>query len=258
MPLLKVGQSQIYYEVHGEGPDLIFVHGAGGNHASWYHQIVAFEGYRCITFDARGFGNSTDAEGLGRTAFPGDLKAIFEALEIRKAILVAQSMGGGTCLSFTCRHPETVRALVLADTLVGVRLPDSIAGFMADVQKRTRDLSQAERVLGATTLASNPAATMLYLQLASFNKVNVHTLTGEQKLHSPQDLQATGVPVLYVAGEEDSLFPANAIAAVQQEVANSTYALITKAGHSAYFERPDEFNRIVKDWLKQNGCGPTH
>jgi len=51
--------AQIYYEVHGSGPAVLFVHGSGGHHAAWWQQVAALSpSYSVITVDLRGFGNS--------------------------------------------------------------------------------------------------------------------------------------------------------------------------------------------------------
>src|SRR3972149_947217 len=62
MPHARVNGARLYYEQHGSGPDVIFLHGAGGNHLSWWQQIAVFaERYRCTVFDARGWGPSPGA-----------------------------------------------------------------------------------------------------------------------------------------------------------------------------------------------------
>ena len=79
MPYLDVPPAQIYYEDH-TGPDnaetLVFLHGAAGNHISWWQQIPYFsKTYRCLTIDHRGFGWSADPESLGGNRFVEDLSA---------------------------------------------------------------------------------------------------------------------------------------------------------------------------------------
>ena len=121
MPKAQVNGIELYYEVHGNGPAVVFAHGAGGNHLSWWQQVPVFASkYRCITFDHRGFGQSPDVpNGPGGGAFVDDLKQLLEQLRIDRISLVAQSMGGRTCLGFTLAYPERVQALVMADTTGG-------------------------------------------------------------------------------------------------------------------------------------------
>jgi len=253
MPTAEINAAQLYWESHGEGPALVFAHGIGGNHASWHRQVPVFaSAYRVILFDHRGFGNSTDPQGLGRAAFIDDLERLLDHLGIDRAILVAQSMGGGTCAGFTVRHPRRVRALVLADTLVGLEEPAEIRARMAEVRSRTADLPQLERVLGARFRAEHPADALLYAQIASFNRYRLKTLPGTlAQTFTPARLAATGVPILYVVGSEDILFPADIVRTIQQQVAGSRLVEIAGAGHSAYFERAQEFNEAVLEFLRE-------
>ncbi|HEY6597933.1 MAG TPA: alpha/beta hydrolase, partial [Pseudomonadales bacterium] len=98
MPTIKTAGAEIYYEVTGNGPALLFAHGAGGNAASWWQQVPAFSGdHRVITFDHRGFGRSRcAAEQFSAAAFDADALAILDAEKIDRAAVICQSMGGWT------------------------------------------------------------------------------------------------------------------------------------------------------------------
>jgi 3-oxoadipate enol-lactonase len=252
MPYVQAGDSRLYYETHGDGESIVFLHGVGGNHASWFRQVAAFRSrYRVVVFDARGFGNSVDVEQLGRSAFVSDLELLLDELRISRACLVAQSMGGGTAALFTCRHPDRVRALVLADTLVGIEVPASMVSTMKARAEANRQLPQLQRVLGATFREREPAMAQLYLELASFNRVTHLTLQGVQQTCTPEQLAASGAPILFVVGREDVLFPPAAVRALHELVPGSAYEEIPGAGHSAYFENPDGFNACLAAFLQQ-------
>ena len=88
---------RLYYEdTGGNAPAIMFLHGAGGNHLSWWQQVPVFgEEYRCVTVDQRGFGQSPDVSGgPGPAALATDAIALLDHLGIARAALVAQSMGG--------------------------------------------------------------------------------------------------------------------------------------------------------------------
>ena len=256
MPALSIEGFNLYYEVHGEGFPLVLAHGIGGNHASWYQQVPVFaERYRTIVFDHRGFGNSRDrADGPGRSRFVADLAALLDHLEIRQAALVAQSMGGGTCALFTVKHPERVKALVLADTLVGLQLPPALQEQAGAAARAADRLSQLERVLSASFRERNPAGRELYSAIASFNGVDRKSLTGALGAGATlEQLGAAGVPILFLMGAEDAVFPAALVAQVQKQVRGSRYVEIPHAGHSVYFESPAAFNEAVLRFLSDTG-----
>ena len=79
MPVVMAGDgSERYSELHGDGPTtLVFAHGAGGNHMSWWQQVPHFrDRFRCLTFDHRGFGRRTDATGQLNRAYRADLELL--------------------------------------------------------------------------------------------------------------------------------------------------------------------------------------
>jgi pimeloyl-ACP methyl ester carboxylesterase len=260
MPIERLNGADIYYEEYGSQnpstdpehrPALVLAHGVGGNHAIWFNQLDTFSrSHRVVTFDHRGFGNSSDPQGLGRSAHALDLLALLDHLDIQKAALVGQSMGGGTCIGLTALAPERVAALVMADSLHAIQLPGEARATMHKAQEATAMLSQIERVLGKRMRQEEAAKATLYSQINSFNATNRHTLKGKYpRLVSPKELGESGVPILFIAGEEDVLFPVSAIRAVQGQVKGSEYREIPGVGHSAFYEDPASFNRLVLEFL---------
>jgi 3-oxoadipate enol-lactonase len=242
----------IYYEVHGDGPALVLAHGMGGNHASWFNQVPFFSRwFKVVTFDHRGFGNSRDLEGgADRSRFADDLKDLLDHLGIAKAVLVAQSMGGGSCSCLAVRHPEKVSALVLADTLVGFTIPEALRPRMEAVRSATSSLPQLDRVLSSQFREREPALAHLYTELNSFNGHARESLSGSLPGISVDQLSASGIPILFLVGSEDILFPPDLIKAVHQLIPNSEYHEIADSGHSVYFEKPREFNDAIFKFLK--------
>ncbi len=251
MPTIEIDGFHLYYESQGKGTPLVFAHGVGGNHASWFNQVPVFsESYQTVVFDHRGFGNSRDVEGgPGRSRFVGDLEALLDHLEIEKTILVAQSMGGTTCTAFTVEHPERVSALVLADTVLGLELPEPIATEYERVRKAGDGLGQLERVLGPGTRNNEPVISSLYLEIASFNMVDRHTLSGRSASHTVDELAAAGVPIQFIVGTDDVLAPPHIVRAVHELVPGSYYKEVPGSGHSVYFEDPKAFNETIVTFL---------
>ncbi|MGH8705917.1 MAG: alpha/beta fold hydrolase, partial [Burkholderiales bacterium] len=131
MALLAVsGGARIYYQVSGRGPALVFAHGLGGNHLSWWQQVPVFiRHYTCVVFAHRGFAPSPDPAGIPDPGhFADDLEALLGHLGFSEVRLVAQSMGGWTALRFALRHADRVRALVLSAT-TGTADPAALPGI---------------------------------------------------------------------------------------------------------------------------------
>jgi 3-oxoadipate enol-lactonase len=256
MPVARVNGIDLFYGDYGQGTALVFAHGVGGNHASWYNQIAFFSRwYRVLAIDHRGFGNSHDApDGPGASAFVDDLTELLDQLGIDRAILVAQSMGGGTCLGFALRHPERTLALVMADTSGGISMPGRLADRLAEQRRLTDGLSQADRVLARRFQEAQPALTQLYLEIASFNQTNRRNLRGRAlPTPSQDDLDRLVMPVLFIVGSEDILNPPDVTEMVYRLVPGAEMTIIQDAGHSAYFEKPEAFNQILLAFLSRAG-----
>src|SRR5215468_8083590 len=138
MPYLDRPDCRIYYETAGQGPALIFAHGLGGNHLSWWQQVPHFrERYTCVTFAHRGFSPSeSGADSVGPFGFVDDLAALIDHLGLGDVRLVAQSMGGWTCLGYALRHPERVRVLLMACTTGTLQDPEMLEIFRAHAATR--------------------------------------------------------------------------------------------------------------------------
>jgi pimeloyl-ACP methyl ester carboxylesterase len=91
MPVTTTG---LFYATDGAGPPVIFAHGGDGPHLTWWKQVAALKHrYRCIAYDAPGFGLSPASAGLKLTP-ADDLLSLMDELKIERAVLVGHSMGG--------------------------------------------------------------------------------------------------------------------------------------------------------------------
>jgi 3-oxoadipate enol-lactonase len=256
VPYAPINGIDLYYESHGSGPPLVFAHGAGGNHLSWWQQIPYFSRhFRCITFDHRAFGLSRDGEGearLGRRMFHEDLRALLDYLSIGDVRIVAQSMGGRTAVGFAWRNPGRCKALVLAGTTGG-----AVDDEVRELQAAHRETDVGRLPLGRRAISqslSERAAHLAFLY-RSINRLNpprpkdfLAPVPG-YKGSSATLLAESGFPVLFLVGREDAVTPPEIIERCHKGVPGSRFAVIEDSGHSAYFEQPDLFNDAVMDFL---------
>jgi pimeloyl-ACP methyl ester carboxylesterase len=256
---VESGGEQIYYETVGTGEPLVLSHGLGGNHAIWYQQVPVFAGrFQVITWDQRGFGRSTIATNeSGPAAAVDDLKTLLDHLKVDRVHLVGQSMGGWAVTGFALAQPDRVRSLVLADTLGGIYTPEASRHFDAYIRETTTapppDQWAITRhpALGDQLGASDPAQAFLYRQIAGLAAPAPPGmgLKLRQTAYPPEDIRKLNVPVLFVVGEHDPIFPPAIIRSVAAEVKGARIVELPGAGHSPYFETPDAWNRAVGEFL---------
>jgi 3-oxoadipate enol-lactonase len=254
MPFLDSGDARLYYEVHGSGDeDVVFAHGRGGNHFSWWRQLPAFsKRYRCVVFDHRSFGLSTAAQAPGgQQRFAGDLLRLLDHLGINKAHLVAQSMGGRTCLDLALAHPARVGRLVLADTIAGV-VDAELTEILERFGSPPKDLMQ--RVLSAGFRSRDPELAFLYAQIEALNHATGTPIQLERQGPGQEQLRRCTAPTLLVVGDEDTIAPVRAVEWLTGHLPSARMAVIEGAGHSAYFEKPQEFNSLVLAFLGKTGA----
>ena len=256
MPYLRVHEIDLYYEEHGDGPALVFAHGAGGNHLVWWQQVPAFaRDYRVITFDHRAFGLSRDVpHGPGRRAFPLDLHALLDHLGVDEFAIVAHSMGGRTATPFLWLFPGRMRALVLSGTIGGA-LTDEVRAIQAAHAERVAGRSMRSRALRPDAEREDPDRAHLFHAIGRLNpprgpgflapSPGLSRWTGS----TTPLLQRAGLPTLFLVGAHDMIVPAEAMRAAHRGLPGSRFAEIANAGHSAYFEQPEAYNRALRDFL---------
>jgi 3-oxoadipate enol-lactonase len=253
--------AQLYFETRGNGPALVFLHGLGGNHLSWWRQVPVFAArHTAVTFAARGFAPSR-AEILppDPADFAGDLEALLDRLGIARCALVAQSMGGWAAVEFALANPARVSALVLAATsgTFDVRALDPARfdawAASAEAERAAFRKDGIHPAAGRRLAQSDPALHHLYMSidaLAATGGLDKEALRAKLKRRrDPADAARLACPVLLAMGEEDVVFPSFLAPALAKHMPDARYVEFPRAGHSAYFERAGEFNDAVAAFL---------
>lgn len=261
MPFVTSHGRAIYYERQGDGPAMLFCHGAGSNAATWWQQLPAFASrYSCLTMDIRCFGRSAAplAEfDLG--LFVDDVIAILDHEGIDRVRLVGQSLGGMIGLKLALSHPGRVAAFAACDTSMAVDHP-VLLDILATRQLSQKAVSIEQRSLGRWFLDNEPEKAALYAQINHFNP-SAHSIPASdwgaalQGLMAPDRLipltalESLACPTLFVVGDQDPIVPLAVAREFHERVAGSELVVVADAGHSAYFEQPRAFNTAVLDFL---------
>ena len=256
--LINSGDEQIYYESAGQGDAIVLCHGAAGNHVVWYQQVpVLAQAYRVITWDQRGWGVSTNHSGAaGPVAAVADLQAILDHLRIDRVHLVGQSMGGWVALGFAVAHPERVRSLILADSIAGISTPETEHAMAAYLRHAAAEPAPEalplgrHPALGDELVRRDPARAFLYQELSLLREPPaVGGSTQRHMTFGAESLARLTFPVLFIVGAEDRIFPPAAIHQAATLVPHARVVEIAYAGHSPYFEQPEEWNQVVMRFL---------
>jgi 3-oxoadipate enol-lactonase len=262
---------RIHYEVTGTGPAIVFAHGLGGNHLSWWQQVAHFAPhFTCVTFAHRGFApSSLLPAGPDPADYAADLAALVSHLGLSDFRIVAQSMGGWTAVEYVLGRPAGApapKAIVLAATTGSIdprAIPSPHRENLAEWQERSsRDLPAIvargiHPACGARMAAEQPSLHLLYRHIddmnAGLDKESLRRRLMAGRVRQPAELRQAACPILMIANDEDLVIPpmaADGIAAIVPEI---RVAHIPDAAHSGYFERPATFNRLVGEFLRDVG-----
>jgi 3-oxoadipate enol-lactonase len=259
---------RLYYEVTGSGPPVIFAHGLGSNHLTWWQQIPHFsDRFTCVNFAHRGYPPGSAIGVPEPTEFANDLAALIDRLELPDVRLVAQSMGGWTCLEYMLTHSDAkVRALVLASTAGTIdraSVPNldqqrlaawdrDAAAARADMTKRGIAPPASERLA-----REEPALHYLYQVIANassaFDREELRKRLSTMLIRPAEVLRDIKVPTLFINGDEDTTYPPILSPALAAMMPNAKVEIVPATGHSVYFQRAGTFNRLVDNFFSKAG-----
>jgi pimeloyl-ACP methyl ester carboxylesterase len=255
MPYVELPGVYLWYnDSGGNGVPVVFMHAASGTGESWVHQLPAFTaaGYRCITYDRRGWGRSRpDLTGEQPGYMSDDLHGLADHLGLDHFHLAATAAGGIGGLDYALEHPERVRSLVVADSIGGVQDSEYL-----DVQHRLRPpeiqgLPIELRELGASYRGINPEGTRRWIAIERASRPEGTHGPG-QPLRHPMTfvrLETMQVPVLVVVGEADLLSPPALMRLLAAHIPHCQFVTVPEAGHAAHWEQPEIWNRIVLEFM---------
>ncbi len=233
MPTIKTSDNtKIYYKDWGSGQPVVFSHGWPLDADAWEDQMffLASRGYRCVAHDRRGHGRSGQPwPGQDMDTYADDLAAVVEALDLRDAIHVGHSTGGGEVARYIARHgTQRVAGAVLVSAVVPLMLktPENPEGTPIEVFDQLRasvhaDRSQFFKDLSASFYGANrPGSKVsqgvrdtfwLQSEIASFNAC-YECIKAFSETDQTEDLKKFDVPTLIVHGDDDQIVPIAAAA----------------------------------------------
>jgi non-heme chloroperoxidase len=263
--------TEIYYKDWGNGPAVTMSHGWPLSADAWDAQMLflAQHGFRCIAHDRRGHGRSSQpSSGNDMNTYADDLAAVIEALDLRDAVLVGHSTGGGEVVRYIGRHGTgRVSKVVLVGAIPPLMLKtaDNPDGTPIEVFDGLRaqvlaDRSQLFADLSAPFFGSNRSGSdvsqgvrdefwLMGMQVGLKAAYDCIEQFSESDFNS--DLRRVDVPMLVIHGDDDQIVPIDASARPTAEIVDrAELKVYPGASHGLFATHAAQFNAELLDFVK--------
>lgn len=261
---LDVPAASLYYESAGQGHPILLLHAGIADSRMWDEQFPIFaQHYRVIRYDLRGFGQTRLEPGT--FANHEDVAALLNALDARKAHIIGVSHGSAVALDFTLTHPDMVSSLTMvAPTAGGEQPSERIRQFIHDENA----LMEQGDVEAATELNMRLWVDGIHRSPEQVNPtvrhrvydMQYHAFTipmpegvEEEELQPPAITRLSEVraPTLVIVGDLDLPEKLQLAAQLANDIPNARQHIIVGGAHMVSMEQPEEFNRVVLDFLDE-------
>jgi pimeloyl-ACP methyl ester carboxylesterase len=268
MPTVKVGDINIYYEIHGDGEPLVMIQGYGQYSGHWTTLIPPFsKEYRVIIFDNRGTGRTDKPETpYTMKMMAADVKGLLDAIGVDKANIFGVSMGGMIAQEFALNYPDKVMSLVLGCTQCGGKqsvLPTQealIFLFSPEIAKlpvAERARQTAPWLWTKAFIDKHPETVDIYVDITMKYPTPPHGFSGQAQAIAGHDtyerLPQIKAPTLVIAGDADRLINPENSKILASRIPGTELVIVKNAGHG--FTQSPEANKAILDFLKRHSKG---
>ena len=268
MPTVRTGDVTTYYEDRGDGPAIVFVHGAILDHTQWWPQLDALaDDYRVVAYDVRGHGrtggSAVDAYSIDLLA--DDLATFVEALDLERPVLCGLSTGGCIAQAYAARHPDALSGLVLASTFgpeyltFGDRLQRAVVLPATIPPTRLVGYERVERVLTwLNETFGNTGSSGDYENVQALRDRGepmtsdefAKTIRAVSGFHDTEiDYSTITVPTLVLYGENEPGFVHAHAARFADRVPDVEVRAVPGAGHASNMDNPDFYEDALREFL---------
>lgn len=261
MEAIEVGGLRVAYERAGAGPPLLLLHGfVGDGPSTWRRQIEGLcDEFTVVAWDAPGVGGSSNPpESFGMAGYADCLAGFVDRLRLEKPHVAGLSFGAALALAFHRRHPAIPSSLVLASAYAGWAgsLPPDVAEQRLQQALVLAELSPDELVdaLLPTMFseATDPESVGAFgASMRAFHRVGFRAMARASAENLRDVLPHISVPTLLVYGDKDVRATLAVAKDLEQAIRGSMLVVLPGAGHVCNIEAPDEFNRAIRQFLRE-------
>lgn len=260
MPTVQSNGINLYYETHGEGQPLLFIHGLGSSSRDWEFQVPAFSiSYQVITFDLRGHGQSDKPSGpYSMAMFAADTAGLLRALAIDQAHVVGLSLGGGIAFQLAVEAPQIVKTLVIVNSapeLVVRSFRDQLAVWQRLAIVRLLGMRKMGEVL-SKRLFVKPEYTQLRETFVARwaendQRAYLDAMRAMIGWSVTAQLGTIRCPTLIISADQDYT-PLSLKEAYTAKIPNAQLVTISDSHHALPVEKPREFNQALEKFLAKH------
>jgi pimeloyl-ACP methyl ester carboxylesterase len=259
--LIDVNGTRLYYEESGEGLPFVMLHAGVADLRMWDDQFVFFApSYRAIRYDLRGYGRS--AMGSGPYSNADDLHGFLDSLGIEQAVLMGCSLGGLAAIEFAIQHHQRAAALIpVASGLSGFPFQGEPPPFWDEMEaaEEAGDFETAAEMdvriwfdsRHRTPEQMDPALRARVYEMALAASQGGPNRSNPTRLDPPafERLDSLTLPLLAIAGDLDDPNVQTIADLLSVSVSNAKKVILSGTAHLPNLERPEEFNRVVAEFL---------
>jgi pimeloyl-ACP methyl ester carboxylesterase len=240
-----------YWDTGGEEAAILLLHPASGSVLIWGYQqpVFAAAGYRVIANSRRGHHNSAPVPKDNPGTAVADLHNLVGHLGVGRFHVVGSAAGCSLAIDYALSYPDRLLSMTLANGIGGVRDPDYLKASEGLRPEGFSAMPAEFRELGPSYRAANPEGVKAWRDLEH------RAVTGNRLGQKPANevtwarLRQLPVPTLLITGDADLWQPPALMRLFNRNIPNSELLIVSEAGHSVYWERPDVFNGAVLDFI---------
>ena len=266
MELIQANGLEIAYERVGQGPPLVFVHGAAGDGRVWRPQLAALaDEFTVVAWDEPGAGRSSDVPAdFGLADYASCLAAVIEALGLGPAHVAGLSWGSTVVLELYRHDPGLVATLILIGAYAGWKGSLPAEEVAARVEGARQMLAAPAEEFDSTLpglFAGEPPAEFVALLEEIAADVRPGSFKTQLWLMAEADqrdvLPRIAVPTLLIWGELDARSPLSVARQFEATITQSELVVIPGAGHVSQLERPEQLNAAVREFCRAHPPRPA-
>ena len=264
MHRVKIGDVNMYYEVHGEGEPLVLITGLSSDHKTWLPFLPAFtNNYRVLIMDNRG---------IGQTEYPDvqfsvddmadDTAGLMDELGIENAHVIGHSLGGRIAQKLVLKYPEKVKSLILCATSASQpKRSKLMLNTLANEVNNGMSIGALLKIMMAISFTENSfqSIDMISEGIESraknlgrdYAKNFARQVQASADYDTRDEISQIKVPTLVLAADNDFIFPLKFVKELADGIPGANLTIIKGTGHSLLLEKPEEFIKLTLGFLSQ-------